>query len=177
MIEKIEQYAKDNKIPIMLPDGIEFLCNYIKENNIKRILEIGSAIGYSSIKMALVDKDITITTIEKDEKRYKEAIKNIKDFNFVKSILFGFVFSLSWTPCIGTFLSSALLLIANEKDLLKGIILILLYSIGLGIPFIVSVVLMEKLKNAFDFIKKNYSMVTKISGIILMLMGIYMFFN
>ena len=86
MIEKIEQYAKDNKIPIMLPDGIEFLCNYIKENNIKRILEIGSAIGYSSIKMALVDKDITITTIEKDEKRYKEAIKNIKDFNLEKRI-------------------------------------------------------------------------------------------
>ena len=86
MIEKIEQYAKDNKIPIMLPDGIEFLCNYIKENNIKRILEIGSAIGYSSIKMALVDRDITITTIEKDEKRYKEAIKNIKDFNLEKRI-------------------------------------------------------------------------------------------
>ncbi|MBO5183132.1 MAG: O-methyltransferase [Bacilli bacterium] len=73
----IEQYAHDNKIPIMLPDGIEFLTNYIKENKIKTILEIGSAIGYSAIKMALVDKDIKITTIERDEKRYKEAIKNI----------------------------------------------------------------------------------------------------
>ena len=77
----IEEYAKNNNIPIMEPDGINFLTNYIKENKIKKILEIGSAIGYSAIKMALVDDDITITTIERDEKRYLEAIKNIKEFN------------------------------------------------------------------------------------------------
>lgn len=77
-IEEIEKYALENKVPIMLKDGIEFLCNLIKEKNIKNILEIGSAIGYSSIKMALVDKNINITTIEKDEIRYNEAIKNIK---------------------------------------------------------------------------------------------------
>ena len=82
----IEEYAKDNNIPIMEPDGIDFLTNYIKENKIKKILEIGSAIGYSSIKMALVDDDITITTIERDEKRYLEAIKNIKEFNLEKRI-------------------------------------------------------------------------------------------
>ena len=82
----IEEYAKDNNIPIMEPDGIDFLTNYIKENKIKKILEIGSAIGYSAIKMALVDDDITITTIERDEKRYLEAIKNIKEFNLEKRI-------------------------------------------------------------------------------------------
>lgn len=81
MIKEIEIYAKENNIPIMLPDGIEYLCNYIKENNIQNILEIGTAIGYSAIKMALVDNNITITTIERDEKRYAEAIKNIKKFN------------------------------------------------------------------------------------------------
>lgn len=81
MIEQIEKYAKDNRVPIMLPDGIDYLCNYIKDNNIKSILEIGSAIGYSAIRMALVDKEIQITTIEKDEERYKEALKNISDFN------------------------------------------------------------------------------------------------
>lgn len=80
MLESIEKYAKENKVPIMLPDGIEFLCNYIKENNIKTILEIGTAIGYSAIKMALVDKDIKITTIERDEERYNIAIENIKKF-------------------------------------------------------------------------------------------------
>ncbi len=81
VIEQIEKYAKDNRVPIMLPDGIDYLCNYIKDNNIKSILEIGSAIGYSAIRMALADKEIQITTIEKDEERYKEALKNISDFD------------------------------------------------------------------------------------------------
>lgn len=67
-MEKIEEYAKANNIPIMEEVGITFLTNFIEENKIKRILEIGSAIGYSAIKMALVDKDIFITTIERDEK-------------------------------------------------------------------------------------------------------------
>lgn len=78
-IQLIEQYAKENKIPIMLKDGIEFLTKYIEENNVKTILEIGSAIGYSAIKMALVDKNIKITTLERDVDRYKEAIKNITE--------------------------------------------------------------------------------------------------
>ena len=77
----IEEYAKENNVPIMEKDGIDFLTNYIKEHNIKNILEIGSAIGYSAIKMALIDNDIKITTIERDEKRYLEAVKNIKEFN------------------------------------------------------------------------------------------------
>ena len=81
MIEQIEAYAKENKVPIMLPDGIEYLCNYIKENNIKNILEIGTAIGYSAIKMALTNDNIKVTTIEKDEARYKLAIQNINKFN------------------------------------------------------------------------------------------------
>ena len=101
---------------------------------------------------------------------------NTKDLNFIKSILFGILFSISWTPCIGTFLSSALLLIAKQQDFVKGLILILLYSIGLGIPFVVSVILIEKLKNAFAFIKKHYNKIKIISGIILIVMGIYIIF-
>lgn len=81
MISEIEEYARNNNIPIMLKDGITYLCNYIKDNNIKSILEIGSAIGYSSIMMALVDNDIKITTIEKDTNRYNMAIDNINKFN------------------------------------------------------------------------------------------------
>ena len=99
-----------------------------------------------------------------------------KNLNFVKACLFGILFSISWTPCIGTFLSSALLLIAKEQDALKGIVLMLIYSIGLGIPFIISVLLIEKLKEVFDFIKKNYKKVKIISGLILIAMGIYMMF-
>lgn len=85
-ILEIEEYAENNNIPIMLKDGIEFLCEYIKNNNVKTILEIGSAIGYSAIKMALVDENIKITTIERDKNRYDLAIKNIDDFNLNKQI-------------------------------------------------------------------------------------------
>ena len=86
MIKEIEEYAKENRVPIMMPDGIEYLCNYIKENNIKNILEIGSAIGYSAIKMALVSKDIKVLTIEKDPVRYHIAVSNIKKFNLDNQI-------------------------------------------------------------------------------------------
>ncbi len=80
-IEDLERYAKENSIPIMQKDGIEFLTKYIKDNNIKNILEIGSAIGYSAIKMASVSDDVKITTIEKDKDRYDLAVSNINLFN------------------------------------------------------------------------------------------------
>lgn len=97
-------------------------------------------------------------------------------FNFVKSFLFGVIFSISFTPCIGTFLASALLLIAKEQNVLKGIILMVIYSMGLGIPFIVSVVLIEKLKELFQWVKEHFGVIKKISGLILILMGVYMMF-
>ncbi|MBQ1496061.1 MAG: O-methyltransferase [Bacilli bacterium] len=86
IILEIEEYAKLEDVPIMQKRGINFLCDLIKDNKIKNILEIGSAIGYSSIKMALVDKDIKVTTIERDENRYLEAVKNIKRCNLENQI-------------------------------------------------------------------------------------------
>lgn len=86
MIEDIKGFAKANKIPIMEEEGILFLTKYIKENKISSILEIGTAIGYSSIKMALVDKDIKIVTLERDVERYRLAQKNINDLNLSKQI-------------------------------------------------------------------------------------------
>ena len=104
-------------------------------------------------------------------------IKNkIDDFTFFKTILFGMMFSISWTPCIGSFLGSALLLIANKQNILQGILLMLVYSIGFGIPFIISAVLIEKLKNFYNLIKKNYKTIKIISGIILIVMGVYVIF-
>ena len=106
----------------------------------------------------------------------KGTNKKVKNLNFIKSMLFGMLFSISWTPCIGTFLASALLLIAKNQDMLKGVLLMIVYSVGLGIPFIISAALLEKLKEVFNFIKKHYDIIKKISGVILMIMGIYMIF-
>lgn len=102
--------------------------------------------------------------------------KKIDDFTFLKTILFGMMFSISWTPCIGSFLGSALLLIANKQNILQGILLMLVYSIGFGIPFIISAVLIEKLKNFYNLIKKNYKTIKIISGVILIVMGVYVIF-
>ena len=77
-LEEIEKYAKEQNVPIMEKEGIEFLTKYIKDNNIKSILEIGAAIGYSAIKMASISDDIKVTTIERDSFRYNEAVKNIE---------------------------------------------------------------------------------------------------
>ncbi len=77
-LKEIRQYAEENKVPIMQEEGINFLATFIIKHQVKNILEIGSAIGYSAIMMALCNPDIKVTTIEKDEKRYLEAIKNIK---------------------------------------------------------------------------------------------------
>lgn len=101
---------------------------------------------------------------------------DVKNLNFIKSMLFGMIFSISWTPCVGAFLSSALLLVAKKQDLLNGVILMLLYSVGLGIPFVISAVLLDKLKSVFTFIKKNYGIIKKISGAVLVLMGVYIMF-
>ena len=86
LIKEMKEYAEDNNVPIITDEGIDYIRNYIKENNIKRILEVGAAIGYSSILMALTDEEITITTIERDEKRYLEAVKNIKKFHLQERI-------------------------------------------------------------------------------------------
>ncbi len=80
-MDRLEKYAKENNIPIMQKDGMLFLMEYIKKNKVKNILEIGSAIGYSAINMANVSEDIFVTTIERDKERYKQALKNIKDYN------------------------------------------------------------------------------------------------
>ena len=86
-MKQLEKYAEEKNIPIMDKNGLKFLINYIRDNNIKSILEIGSAIGYSAINMALADEKVLVTTIEKNESRYLEALKNIKKFNLDKRII------------------------------------------------------------------------------------------
>jgi predicted O-methyltransferase YrrM len=86
MIKAIENYAHKENIPIMEPSGINFLTSYIKKNKVKDILEIGSAIGYSAIKMVSIDDSIKVLTVERDEQRYNEAIKNIDELGYKKQI-------------------------------------------------------------------------------------------
>lgn len=85
-LKEIEEYARVHNVPIMYPDGITFLTDYIKEHQCYRILEIGSAIGYSAIKMALVDEKVHVKTIERDIERYERAVENIRELELEKQI-------------------------------------------------------------------------------------------
>ena len=86
LIREMENYASEKNVPIIQKDSIIYLMNYIKEHNIKSILEIGSAIGYSAILMASASSEVKITTIERDESRYMECLKNIKKSGLDKRI-------------------------------------------------------------------------------------------
>lgn len=99
---------------------------------------------------------------------------NTDNLNFISAFLFGIVFSIGWTPCVGAFLGSALMMASTQGQALTGMLMLLFYSLGLGIPFMISAVLIQKLKSAFDFIKKNYHIINIISGIFLILVGIMM---
>lgn len=80
-IKELKKYALDNKVPIMQDDGIDFLTTFLVKNQVNSVLEIGTAIGYSAIMMALANPNLKITTIERDRDRYLEAVKNIKKFD------------------------------------------------------------------------------------------------
>lgn len=99
---------------------------------------------------------------------------NTDNMNFFSAVLFGIVFSLGWTPCVGAFLGSALMMASREGQALQGIIMLLCYSMGLGIPFILSAVLIDSLKGAFTFIKKHYKIINFVSGCLLIVVGILM---
>ena len=203
-VEGIASFISPCLLP-MVPIYLSYFIGEDEENNNKAILNsVGFVLGFTIVFLILSIFASQLGSILSSNIRYikiifgiviilfglnymdllkikflnKSNMKNLntKNFNFYKAIIFGILFSVSWTPCIGTFLSSALLLIAKEQDIVKGIIMMLLYSIGLGIPFIISAVLIEKLKNVFDYIKKHYDIIKKISGVILIGAGIYMIF-
>lgn len=97
-----------------------------------------------------------------------------KDLGFFTSALFGIIFSVGWTPCVGAFLGSALMLVSQQGHVLTGMIMLLCYSLGLGIPFIISALLIDKLKSTFAFIKKNYRIINMVCGGFLIVIGILM---
>lgn len=93
---------------------------------------------------------------------------------FFSAFCFGLLFSIGWTPCVGAFLGSALTLAASGQSTLQGIVMLLIYSAGLGLPFLVSALLIDQLSNAFDWIKRHYRVINIVSGSLLIVTGIFM---
>ena len=96
------------------------------------------------------------------------------ELGFASSVLFGIIFSVGWTPCVGAFLGSALMLASQQGHVLEGTLMLLAYSLGLGIPFLLSAILLDQLKGAFNFIKRHYTLINRICGTLLVLIGILM---
>ena len=96
------------------------------------------------------------------------------DMNFLSAFLFGIVFSVGWTPCVGVFLGSALMLASQQGSAMVGTMMLLCYSLGLGVPFLISAVLIDQLKSAFTFIKKHYGIINKVCGGLLVAVGLLM---
>ena len=107
---------------------------------------------------------------------FKGNQRSVKTDNmgFFSAMLFGIIFSVGWTPCVGAFLGSALMLASQQGHIAEGMLMLPSYSLGLGIPFILSAVLIDYLKSAFNWIKRNYKIINLISGSLLVIIGIMM---
>ncbi len=99
---------------------------------------------------------------------------SVEGFGFWRAVFFGIVFSIGWTPCVGTFLGSALMLASHQASAVKGIMMLVCYSAGLGLPFLLSAVFIGKLKGTFAWIKKHFQIINRISGLFLLVIGICM---
>ena len=97
-----------------------------------------------------------------------------QNMNFFSAMIFGMIFSLGWTPCVGAFLGSALMLASQQGHVLEGVAMLLAYSLGLGIPFLLSAVLIDYLKSAFQWIKQHYGVINAVCGGLLVLLGVLM---
>ena len=97
-----------------------------------------------------------------------------ENMGFFSALVFGMIFSVGWTPCVGAFLGSALMLASQQGHVVEGMVMLLAYSLGLGIPFVLSAVLIDYLKSAFNWIKKHYAVINTICGGLLILIGILM---
>lgn len=103
-----------------------------------------------------------------------KAKVDTSNLNIIKSFIFGLVFSIGWTPCVGAFLGSALMLASQAEHVKEGMLMLFVYSMGLGLPFILSAILIDSLKSTIDWIKKHYDVINKVCGIFLILIGLLM---
>ena len=100
--------------------------------------------------------------------------KQVTAHGFFPSVLFGCVFAIGWTPCVGAFLASALSLAATTGSAAQGVLLLLSYSLGLGVPFFIAAVLIDRLESAFGWVKRHYTVINYVCGGLLVIVGILM---
>ena len=106
--------------------------------------------------------------------RTSRKTANTKDLRFFSSLLFGLTFSIGWTPCVGAFLGSALMMASQRGGVLPGVLMLLVYSLGLGVPFVISAVLIDRLKGALGFLRRHSRGINIASGVLLVMMGVLM---
>lgn len=104
----------------------------------------------------------------------KKLQVQIQNIHFATTVLFGMIFAIGYTPCVGAFLGSALMMASQEGTMAAGILMLVIYSAGLGIPFMISALLLDRLKGTFQAIKKHYRVINIVSGVFLMIMGVLM---
>ena len=97
-----------------------------------------------------------------------------RELGFFSALTFGVIFSVGWTPCVGAFLGSALMLASQQGQMMTGVLMLLAYSLGLGIPFLASAVLIDQLKSTFNVVKQHYGIINRICGGFLVIMGVLM---
>ncbi len=203
-IEGLASFISPCVLP-MLPMYISYFAGQDKSKNKTIINSIGFVLGFSVVFILLGVFASTFGRIVNFYSNYINIIVGIiiilfglhyagilninvlnktkgikysnKDSSLFTSALFGMFFSITWTPCVGVFLSSALMMSATQGSIIQGLIMLVLYSLGLGIPFIITAIFLEKLKSTFDFIKKHYNIINKISGIILIISGLIIIFR
>lgn len=104
----------------------------------------------------------------------KKLQVTIQNIHFATSVVFGMIFAIGYTPCVGAFLGSALMMASQEGTMAAGILMLVIYSAGLGIPFVISALLIDRLKETFQIIKKHYRIINIVSGVFLIIIGILM---
>ena len=104
----------------------------------------------------------------------KKLQVQIQNIHFATSVVFGMIFAIGYTPCVGAFLGSALMMASQEGTLAAGILMLVIYSAGLGIPFIISAILIDRLKATFQVIKSHYRIINIVSGVFLIVIGVLM---
>lgn len=198
-LEGIISFISPCMLP-MMPIYISYFAGDVGKKNNTLINAIAFVIGFTIIFCILGIFAGTIGTVLKNYQNivnivcgiivilfglnYLEFI-NIKIFKGINTnkrkingifsaFLFGIIFSINLTPCIGAFLGSALMLASTSGTIIKGVSLLFVYSLGLGIPIIISAILIKKLNSVFNFIKKNYKIINSICGVFLIIIGILM---